>query len=268
MFWNTGSSQLTVLIIFTLLYDILFLTKGMDARRSRTIKIGQSRRKSRTYRPTTSTYLVDLLEQQPATICSEKGKTRVLPGKTRVHPSRLEIYIYIYWWFVSSFFFFLSSLDQLKLAGKTFNSMTLGLFYRGLSVRSAGGGALPGCSYCCEPPQPTTNSTCRLNMACSDIMWHTYHPPSLDSKLRPGSQLPPSMTPGAQAIERMALSRAVGSRRKHPRRASWTPTSPEPWKITLSHLIFTGWLILVDRFPYGFRIIHGLERFYRIYNSQ
>ena len=102
---------------------------------------------------------------------------------------------------------------------------------------------------CCEPPQPTTNSTCRLNMTCSDIMWHTYHPPSLDSKLRPGSQLPPSMTPGAQAIERMPLSRAVGSRRKHPRRASWTPTSPEPWKITLSHLIFNSWLILVDRFP-------------------
>ena len=62
------------------------LKKGMDARISRTIKIGQSRRKSRTYRPTTSTYLVDLLEQQPATICSEKGKT-----KTRVYPSRLEI---------------------------------------------------------------------------------------------------------------------------------------------------------------------------------
>ena len=81
MFWNTGSSQLTVLIIFTLLYDILFLTKGMDARRSRTIKIGQSRRKSRTYRPTTSTYLVDLLEQQPATICSEKGKTGFYPVK-------------------------------------------------------------------------------------------------------------------------------------------------------------------------------------------
>ena len=52
------------------------LKKGMDARRSQTIKIGQSHRKSRTYRPTTSTYLVDLLEQQPATICSEKGKTR------------------------------------------------------------------------------------------------------------------------------------------------------------------------------------------------
>ena len=136
----------------------------MDARISRTIKIGQSRRKSRTYRPTTSTYLVDLLEQQPATICSEKGKTRVLPGKTRVHPSRLEIDLY------PVFSFFLSSLDQLKLAGKTFNSMTLGLFYRGLSVRSPGGGALPGCSYCWQPPQPTTNSTCRLNMACSDIM--------------------------------------------------------------------------------------------------
>ena len=85
--------------------------KGMDARRSRTIKIGQSRRKSRTYQPTTSTYLVDLLEQQPATICSEKGKNPVLPGKTRVCPSRLDffqfgragciyiyIYIYIYYW--------------------------------------------------------------------------------------------------------------------------------------------------------------------------
>ena len=64
----------------------------MDAQRSRTIKIGQSHRKSRTYQPTTSTYLVDLQEQQPATICSEKGKTRlyhVLPGKTGVYNSRL-----------------------------------------------------------------------------------------------------------------------------------------------------------------------------------
>ena len=79
--------------------------KGMDARRSRTIKIGQSRRKSRTYQPTTSTYLVDLLEQQPATICSEKGKNPVLPGKTRVCPSRLNFFqfrragfMFVYWY--------------------------------------------------------------------------------------------------------------------------------------------------------------------------
>ena len=63
----------------------------MDARISRTIKIGQSRRKSRTYRPTTSTYLVDLLEQQPATICREKGTTGFYRVKTRAYPSRLEI---------------------------------------------------------------------------------------------------------------------------------------------------------------------------------
>ena len=51
----------------------------MDARKGRTVEIGQSRRKSRTYRPTTSTYLVDLLEQQPPTICSKK---RAKPGFT------------------------------------------------------------------------------------------------------------------------------------------------------------------------------------------
>ena len=60
--------------------------KNMDARRSRTIKIGQSRRKNRTYRPTTSTYHVDLLEQQPATICSEKGKTRFYHSKPGFTP--------------------------------------------------------------------------------------------------------------------------------------------------------------------------------------
>ena len=77
--------------------------KNMDARRSRTIKIGQSRRKNRTYRPTTSTYLVDLLEQQPATICSEKGKTQFYHSKPGFTPHAWKntvlegegIYIYI-----------------------------------------------------------------------------------------------------------------------------------------------------------------------------
>ena len=71
-----------------------YFKKNMNARRGRTTKVAQSRRKRRTYRPTTSTYLVDLLEEQPGTICSEKGKTRfyrVKHGKTCVYPSRLEI---------------------------------------------------------------------------------------------------------------------------------------------------------------------------------
>ena len=119
-------------------------------------------------------------------------------------------------------FFFLSSLGHLKLAGRTCNDAWF--VVSGLVFRSAGRDAFLGCRYCCEP-QPTTTSTRRSNMTYSGIMWHPYHS-SLDSKLRPGSQLPPSMTPAARAIERMALS--VGSRRKRPRRASWTPTSPEP----------------------------------------
>ena len=73
--------------------------KAMDAQRSRTIKIGQSHRKSRTYQPTTSTYLVDLQEQQPAQLQSAVKRAKpgftmfyhVLPGKTGVYNSRLEI---------------------------------------------------------------------------------------------------------------------------------------------------------------------------------
>ena len=78
VYWNTGSSPLTFLIFFTFLYDILFNKKGMDARKSRTIKIGQSWRKSRTYRPTTSTNLVDFLEQQPVQFAVKRAK----PGFT------------------------------------------------------------------------------------------------------------------------------------------------------------------------------------------
>ena len=77
----------------------------MDARKGRTVEIGQSRRKSRTYRPTTSTYLVDLLEQQPATIWSKKKAKPGFTSQNSVLPLTPEkntvsegegIYIYIY----------------------------------------------------------------------------------------------------------------------------------------------------------------------------
>ena len=58
----------------------------MDAQRSRTIKIGQSHRKSRTYQPTTSTYLVDLQEQQPAQL--QSAVKRAKPGFTMFYPAK------------------------------------------------------------------------------------------------------------------------------------------------------------------------------------
>ena len=79
--------------IFLYIYDILFKKKAWMRREVGPLRSGSPRRKSRTYRPTTSTYLVDLLEQQPATICSEKGKTRFYqakPGFTMFYPSRLK----------------------------------------------------------------------------------------------------------------------------------------------------------------------------------
>ena len=69
--------------------------------------------------------------------------------------------------------FCFSRLGHLKVAGRTCNDAWFVLSE--LICRSAGGSAFPGCSYCCEPPQPqqrpTTTTTTTTTTTNIQMLW-------------------------------------------------------------------------------------------------
>ena len=90
MFWNAGSSHLTVLIFFTLLYVILLKKKYGCAEKS-----DHYDRAVPSTEPNISAHYFNIPRGSSRTTASYnlqwKGQNPVLPGKTRVYPSRLEI---------------------------------------------------------------------------------------------------------------------------------------------------------------------------------